>query len=87
MRRVSFVRAAVICLSLCSGTQAALRVTAIAVGGQHNLALASDGTVWTWGPLPARVSGLGGVVAIAAGYDHDLAVKGDKHVDGSPSRM
>ena len=77
MGRASFLRAAVICLVVCSGTQGALRVMAIAAGGEHSVALASDGTVWSWAPLPVRVSGLSGAVAIAAGFSHGLAVRGD----------
>ncbi len=71
-------------------------VTAIAAGGQHNLALAG-GAVWAWGynhslqlgrtttnasdPTPAQVSGIAGAVtAIAAGYDHSLALTSDGRV-------
>ncbi|MDB5052231.1 MAG: hypothetical protein JWM44_281, partial [Bacilli bacterium] len=56
-------------------------VVAIAAGGNHSLALKSDGTVAAWGDnsqgqttLPA---GLTGVVAIAAGTYHSLALKSD----------
>ena len=74
------------------GGQAALGVKAIAAGGGHSLAVASDGTVWAWGsndygqlgdgthtdrPTPVPVSGLTSVVAVAAGEEHSLAVKGD----------
>lgn len=67
-------------------------VTAVAVGGWHNLALRDDGTVWSWGHNaqgqlglgtnadqrePAMVPGLTGVKAIAAGYRHSLAVLND----------
>jgi alpha-tubulin suppressor-like RCC1 family protein len=67
-------------------------VTAIAGGGQHSLALKSDGTVWAWGlgyfgelgdgnfhtvATPVQVSGLSGVAAIAGGGYHSLALKPD----------
>jgi alpha-tubulin suppressor-like RCC1 family protein len=63
--------------------------------GTHSIALTSDGTVWTWGrndygqlgdntvdsrPTPVQVLGPGGagnltgVTAIAAGYDHSMAL-------------
>jgi alpha-tubulin suppressor-like RCC1 family protein len=65
-------------------------VTAIAAGGQHNIALLGDGTVAAWGSnhtdqlgngttggasnLPSPVSGLSGVSSIAAGGRHSLAL-------------
>jgi alpha-tubulin suppressor-like RCC1 family protein len=77
-------------------------VTAIAAGGEHSLALLSNGTVEAWGAnesgqlgdgtstgpetcgegteahacsrTPVAVSGLSGVVAIAAGNEHSLAL-------------
>ncbi len=68
-------------------------IIAIAAGGNHSLALKSDGTVWSWGHnsngqlgdgtttdrgAPVAVAGgLTGVVAIAAGYHHSIAVKSD----------
>ena len=71
-------------------------VTAIAGGGYHTVALGSDSTVWAWGnnysgqlgdgtntnrSTPVQVSGLTGVVtAIAAGYSHTVALKGDSKV-------
>jgi uncharacterized repeat protein (TIGR01451 family) len=58
-----------------------LTVNAIAAGAGYNLGLASDGTVWTWGQVPAQVSGLTGVATIAAGGAcHNLAVKSDGSV-------
>jgi alpha-tubulin suppressor-like RCC1 family protein len=71
-------------------------VTAISAGASFSVALRSDGTVWAWGwgPLgqigdgtradarrePTRVAGLTGVVAIASGLFHSMAVKGDGSV-------
>ena len=67
-------------------------MVAIAGGGDHSLALKSDGTVWAWGwngygqlgdgsttnrLTPVPVSGLTGVVAIAGGDYHSLALKSD----------
>ncbi|KRE21939.1 RCC1 domain-containing protein [Paenibacillus sp. Soil522] len=68
-------------------------VVAIAAGDDHSLALKSDGTVWAWGlnnygqlgigrttstsSTPVQVQGLSSMVAIAAGNDHNLAVKSD----------
>ncbi|MEX2237781.1 MAG: hypothetical protein WEB00_09630 [Dehalococcoidia bacterium] len=68
-------------------------VTAVAAGGDHALALLSDGTVRSWGSdgsgqlgnggtntnqaTPVAVSGLGGVTAIAGGNAHSLALLSD----------
>ncbi len=64
-------------------------VTAVAAGGEHSLALLSNGTVRAWGnnsegqlgngstansKVPVIVSGLVNVVAIAAGKEHSLAL-------------
>jgi uncharacterized repeat protein (TIGR01451 family) len=65
-------------------------VIAIDAGNQYSLALKSDGTVWSWGSsasgqlgipydgqirkIPGPVSLSGGFVAIAAGYNHALAL-------------
>jgi alpha-tubulin suppressor-like RCC1 family protein len=62
---------------------------AVAVGGSHSLAVASDGTLWATGSnyfgqlgdgttasrsQPAQVPGLQHVVAVAAGTNHSLAL-------------
>jgi alpha-tubulin suppressor-like RCC1 family protein len=69
------------------------KAQAVAAGAMHSLALRRDGTVWSWGDnargqlgsgtagprrdTPAPVQGLGGVVAVAAGEFHALALKQD----------
>ena len=64
----------------------------VAAGSNHNLALAKDGTVWSWGygphgelgngtkansSLPVKVIGVSDVVSIAAGYYNSFAVRKD----------
>jgi hypothetical protein len=64
-------------------------VTAISAGGEHSLALLSNGTVMAWGNneagqlgngknaksnVPVAVKGLTGVTAISAGGEHSLAL-------------
>ena len=58
----------------------------------HSVGLKADGTVWTWGPrentgpfsggsdIPVQVPGLSQVTAIAAGYEHNLAITSDTRV-------
>jgi alpha-tubulin suppressor-like RCC1 family protein len=68
------------------------RITAIAGGANHSIALKSDGTVWDWGfngdgqlgndtttgsTLPVQVVGLTGITAIAGGANHSIALKSD----------
>lgn len=77
---------------LAGALPASTNFTAIAVGGDHTLALAG-GEVWAWGAngdgqtgqatgtaynaTPARIAGLTGVTAVAAGAHHALALKSD----------
>ncbi len=68
------------------------KVTAVAGGANHSLALRNDGTVWTWGAngngqlgdgttansdVPVEVNGLSGVTAVAAGAYHSVALESD----------
>lgn len=66
---------------------------AVAAGMQHSLAVRTDGTVWAWGEngaegrlgdgttfrrlAPVQVTGLTGIVDVAAGADHSLALAAD----------
>ena len=69
-------------------------VVSVASGERHSVALRTDGTVWTWGDnsagqlgvppgamptsrVPVQMSGLAGVIAIAAGDRHSLALRSD----------
>lgn len=74
-------------------TFAAARMQSVSAGRAHVVALRGDGTVWTWGDDTygqcgqgttatfyngaKQVSGLAGVIAVAAGAYHSLALKGD----------
>jgi RHS repeat-associated protein len=71
-------------------------VKSVANGYYHVLVLKSDGSVWSWGynnygqlgtgnsginyRVPAEVTGLGGVVAVAAGQYHSIALRNDGSV-------
>ncbi len=62
--------------------EAGERVTAIAAGAKHSLALTTDGSVVAWGDnyygqLEVPAAAKYGVVAIAAGANHSLALKTD----------
>lgn len=66
---------------------------AIAAGKSHSVVVTADGSVWTWGMnlkgqlglgikdqkkmTPTQISGLTGVVAVAAGTAHTIALKAD----------
>jgi alpha-tubulin suppressor-like RCC1 family protein len=66
---------------------------AAGAGERHSLAVKTDGTVWGWGDsqygklgngassgavsAPAQIASFSGVVAVAAGYSHSLALKSD----------
>ena len=66
-------RAALLVLGLVLSAQAESNIQAITANGNHSLALDSDGSVWEWGlkwSAPRRVSGLAGIVSVAAGLDY-----------------
>jgi len=70
----------------------------IAAGNTFCLALASDGTIWSWGnnssrqlghgagsfqtPTPGQIPNFGNVVSISAGLSHSVALRGDGSVWG-----
>jgi alpha-tubulin suppressor-like RCC1 family protein len=57
------------------------KITQIAAGGAHSLALTANGTVVAWGDNSSGQcsipNGLSGVVQVAAGKNHSIAVKAD----------
>lgn len=59
-----------------------MRVTAIAAGSEHGLALTEAGTVVTWGNAPTPPEDLRSVAAIAAGTFVSLALLADGSVVG-----
>lgn len=68
-------------------------IMAVAAAPYHCLALKSDGAVWSWGSnnmgqtgcakgytahdVPMQIAGLDGIVAVAAGSDHSMALSSD----------
>ena len=88
--KLIFVTSLLLCLM---DTRTAAAVTSqIAAGASHNVALKSDGTVWTWGangsgqlgngstmdsPIPVQVNTLSGITMVAAGGVHSVALKSD----------
>jgi alpha-tubulin suppressor-like RCC1 family protein len=69
------------------------QIIGVTAGAWHSVALRANGTVWTWGnngsgqlgyvtcvdhqSAPEQVGGITDVVAIAAGYDHTVALRAD----------
>ncbi len=63
------------------GTPMGLKNVPLAAGTEHSLAVASDGTVWSWGMgvglQPMRMGDVDDVVATAGGDQLNLALKSD----------
>ena len=68
-------------------------IVQVAAGSTHGVALAADGSVWTWGaaglgypappggsPTPHQVPGLSGVKQVAAGIDFTVALRSNGEV-------
>src|SRR5436853_1851745 len=88
MKKITFIVLLFICL-----LQAKSDAQSIIAGGNHSIAVCNDGTVRGWGWnnhgqvgdstyidkwIPTQVmNGLVGVVGVAGGFDHTLAVKSD----------
>ena len=69
-------------------------IVAVAAGAEHSLALTAEGTVYGWGrnsngqlgngqsgyvnPVPEKIERLTGIMEIAAGDNHTLALKNDR---------
>jgi alpha-tubulin suppressor-like RCC1 family protein len=64
-------------------------IVQVAAGGSHGVALAANGSVWTWGSsypadgfssAPHQVPGLSGVKQVAAGWDFTVALRSNGEV-------
>jgi alpha-tubulin suppressor-like RCC1 family protein len=49
----------------------------LAGGTQNTLVVLPDGSVWSWGLLPAPVSGVAGIETAVAGDSHNVALSND----------
>jgi alpha-tubulin suppressor-like RCC1 family protein len=83
-----FLRSALVAVMMALVAGAADAQT-LAGGDEHSIVLKSDGTVWTFGEngsgqlginsttdskVPVQVSGLTGIIKVAAGADHAMAL-------------
>src|SRR5438477_5683300 len=70
--------------SLTNVPLALTNVVAVSAGGDHALALRSDGTLFGWGMNTYGQTnippGLSNVTVIAAGYSHNVALRNDRTI-------